>query len=149
MRAQRTQAGYLGRDWLDVVVCHESIPGCGPMVWMLLGGGEGEESGADALPLFGGGPWIATGDQIVRFYDLTGAHEPGSPFANNRWLDAGVTGRATSADGRAGLTWNVTEAAPDTRRIEFVVDDVSGAYRFGLSLDPDLGKSPGRRPEHL
>jgi hypothetical protein len=40
------------------------------------------------------------------------------------------------------LTWIVKDATADTREVEFDVDGVSGAYRFGLALDPDLGKSP-------
>lgn len=137
VRVHRVVGAYVGRDWLDVVVCHESIPGCGPMSLVMPG-----EDETKRLPLFGGGPWIAVGDEIVRFYDLTGAHERDTPFADASWLDATGGNRAVRADGRTSLTWDVAAAAPDVREIEFVVDGVAGSYTFGLALDPDVGSSP-------
>lgn len=129
--------GGLGRDWLDVEVCHESISGCGVQFAVLPN--EGTDFG---LPLFGGGPWIASDSRLVRFYDLTGLHEPASPFADIGWIDPRSRGRAMSGDGGAGLSWEVTAATADTRVVEFVVDEVAGRYTFGLALDPDVGKSP-------
>lgn len=137
LRVERFSGGYVGRDWLEIEVCHESIPGCG--VQFLVMPGQGEQ---DGLPLFGGGPWIAVGDEMVRFYDLTGAHERDTPFADASWLDATGLNRAISADGRTSLAWEVVAAAPDARVVEFVVDGVAGPYTFGLALDPDLGSSP-------
>lgn len=131
------EGAHIGRDWLDVEVCHESIPGCG--VQFLVMPGQGEQEG---LALFGGGPWIAAGDEMVRFYDLTGAHERNTPFADASWLDAAGRNRAVSAEGRTSLAWEVVAAAPDARVVEFVVDGVAAPYTFGLALDPDLGSSP-------
>lgn len=129
--------GGLGRDWLDVEVCHESIPGCGVQFAVLPSGGTDF-----GLPLFGGGPWIASDSRLIRFYDLTGLHEPASPFADIGWIEPRSRGRAISSDGGAGLSWEVTAATADTRVIEFVVGETAGRYTFGLALDPDIGKSP-------
>lgn len=140
LRGEGGSGGAVGRDWLDVVVCHESVPGCGPPVLVALdAGGEHLERG---FPLFGGGPWIVTDGDIVRFYDLTGGHDPGSPFADVDWVDAYGERHAASADGGSALTWNVAEATADTRRVRFSVDGVGDVYTFGLALDPDVGRSP-------
>lgn len=138
----------LGRGRIDVEVCHESIPGCGgpPPAEMVAGGGFLSVSpigGTDEWGLFGLGPWIASSDDVSRFYDLTGLHEPGSPFANIGWLDA-ETGTAVDSRGEFTVEWQrASSQDPDVRIVDFTVrTSGGGAYRFGMAVDPDLGDSP-------
>lgn len=93
--------------------------------------------------LFGIGPWVHSRGEVVRFYDLTGLHEPNSPFADLSWLDQ-VKGTATDEEGSFVVEWSHLESDdPNVRTVEFDVSPLAGAaYRFGMAVDPDLGDSP-------
>lgn len=148
LRAQRLSGVGLARARIDVVVCHESIPGCDdPPPAEFVAGADfasmASVAAQDDWGLFGAGPWISTADEVARFYDLTGLHEPDSPFANLSWLEK-TSGSATSSDGRLDVDWRLVETdAPDVKIVEFTVRSVGGGpYSFGMALDPDLGRSP-------
>jgi len=146
LRAEKVSPSPLGRGRIDVEVCHESIPGCDPPVMEFVASGPSLASVTDSpenRDLFGLGPWIHSGDDVTRFYDLTGLHEPGSPFADIGWLEE-AAGSAWDAGGRFTVEW--TQAHTDVegvRAVDFTVTP-SGAlpYRFGMAIDPDLGVSP-------
>lgn len=147
LRAQRLSGSSLARGRIDVVVCHESIPGCGPPPAELVAGGSFNSFSPSAATsewgLFGAGPWVSSAGEVVRFYDLTGLHEAGSPFASISWLEKD-SGSATSTGGRVEVTWRqVRTLSPNVRIVDFTVHPSSPEpYRFGMALDPDLGDSP-------
>jgi len=102
-----------------------------------------QRTGEEDWGVFGAGPWISAGSQsspeLVRFYDLTGLHEPGSPFADAGWM--GETGGVTTdAAGRWQVDWSQLDALdPNIKGFEFAVTPLSGAvYEFGMAIDPDL-----------
>lgn len=99
----------------------------------------------DDWGLYGAGPWLSTGTgepgAIVRYYDLTGLHEPQSPFASIAWLgeDGGTT---EDPEGRWAVSWSVDDAVAESVKIAtFRIDPTYGAasYRFAFAVDPDVG----------
>jgi hypothetical protein len=146
LRAEKTTASPLGRGRIDVVVCHSSLPGCEQEMVAMAGNGHPAElssAAQDKWGMFGAGPWLASEEVLVRFYDLTGLHEPGSPFADTGWLDA-RGGETTDHTGRWRVRWSqVLATDPGVRIVDLEVEPQgSGEYRFGFALDPDLGASP-------
>lgn len=144
LRAEKSSPSPLGRRFLDVEVCHESISGCGVQFAVLPGSGAGATATLERdWHLFGMGPWINTGEEVTRFYDLTGLHESGSPFADLSWLGE-PSGLAEDPAGRFTIEWERVETKdPDIRTVELAVTPRgSGSYRFGLAIDPDVGASP-------
>ena len=145
LRAEKTAPSPLGRGRIDVIVCHASIPDCA--VEMVAAVGQNSALQGLFVPgdwgVFGAGPWISSEDALVRFYDLTGLHEPGSSFASPGWLDL-FEGEARAADGDWTVRWErLAKDSPDLRVVEFDVEPPNDTeYRFGFAVDPDLGESP-------
>lgn len=97
---------------------------------------------ADNWGLFGAGPWLSGGvEDMARYYDLAGRHEPRSPFASIAWLsDDG--GAVADKAGTWSTTWSVDDTAGDGIKIvTFRVDPIDkvAGYRFGFAVDPDVG----------
>jgi PAS domain-containing protein len=146
LRSTRTVAGQLRRGRRAIQVCW----GCGGAAELVaLPGGSlplymRSAAVLDRWGIFGAGPWITGGaedaPELARFYDLTGLHEPGSPFADASWLD-GEGGRTMDAGGRWEVEWTRLRAPePGVLGFEFTVRPRTGAsYEFGLAVDPDLG----------
>lgn len=146
LRAEKTTASPLGRGRIDVVVCHSSLPGCEQEMVAMAGNGHPAvlpSSAQDAWGMLGAGPWLASKEALVRFYDLTGLHEPGSPFADTGWLEA-RGGETTDHTGRWRVRWRqVLATDPGVRIVDLEVEpQATGEYRFGFAVDPDLGASP-------
>jgi hypothetical protein len=147
LRSTKTVAGQLRRGRLGVEVCW-GCGGGGVEFASVPGGGllASVQAAAvlDRWGIFGAGPWIAGGTEstpeLARFYDLTGLHEPGSPFGDAGWLD-GDGGRTLDAGGRWEVEWRRLRASEeDVLGFEFTVrPQTGGSYAFGFALDPDLG----------
>lgn len=94
--------------------------------------------------LFGLGPWMSSDfwgqGSLLRLYDLSGLHEPDSPFAHTEWLS-----QASGTLSTPGWTvaWeDLEDPWPDARLIRFeTTGPLDEAHRFGLAIDPDLGVS--------
>lgn len=145
LRAEKVTASPLGRRFKDVEVCHESLPQCQIVFASISPFSTAPTANLvlDDPDLFGIGPWIESRGTVTRYYDLTGLHEPDSPFASIGWL-AEPSGSKRSADGAFTVDWTRRDGdTKDVQVIEFAVRPGSGAsYRFGMAVDPDLGASP-------
>jgi hypothetical protein len=137
LRNTKTVSGEIRRRRVDVEVCWQ----CGPEPELA---GPGQATLADGWGLFGAGPWIVGGEaerpELAGFYDLTGLHEEGTPFAAVSWLE-GEGGTVEDAGGRWTLEWRrLPTDDPDVLGFAFtVVPRIGGSYEFGLAVDPDLG----------
>ena len=142
LRNTKTVSGELRRRRLDIEVCWQCQA-------QLVLDGDLVPAGAggtreDGWGIFGAGPWVTAGSAadpaIVRFYDLTGLHDEGSPFASPEWF-AGTGGTVSDSRARWNLEWTrLDESDLDARGFEFTVTPVADEnYEFGFAIDPDLG----------
>ena len=143
LRNTKTVSGELRRRRLDVEVCYQCSPEeiiAGPGLGAILQDG----TSGDDWGIFGAGPWIVGGTEeipeLARFYDLTGLHDEGTPFAEGSWL-GGDGGVAEDSRGRWQVKWTKLRSTdPDVLGFEFTVTPRTGGdYEFGLAIDPDLG----------
>ncbi len=142
LRNTKTVSGELRRRRLDIEVCWQCQAQLVADGNLLPGVGDGTR--ADEWGIFGAGPWITGGTEndpeLARFYDLTGLHDEGTPFAEPTWLMEG-DGVAYDSRSRWNLAWTkLGEVDPDARGFEFTVTPLTGeSYEFGFAIDPDLG----------
>jgi hypothetical protein len=144
LRQQDSTPSLVRRGRLHITICHSDPTPCQPLAPPTFAVAPARDT---TTGIFGAGPWItwstSSGQQLVRFYDLAGAHDLSSPFSDGSWLtDSGTVGSFIPG---ANLSWrHMNLGLPGVRAVAF---DLSGfgptdQLAFGLAVDPDLGTDP-------
>ena len=135
LRQQDSTTNLVKRGRLHITVCNE--PGCGPELITSYPTSSSATTD-ERWSIFGGGPWISWGAvgarQAERFYDLLGAHDGATAFANETWVTA------AAGDIPQRLNWNeLALAVPGAKAFRLTINNALPSRVFGIALDPDLG----------
>jgi hypothetical protein len=134
LRADSSTSSTLRRAKVTVTVCAANClelraPASQPTMneWGLLGAGPVISTGTAAAP------------NVRQFYELTGAHDVNSPFAQVGWFEQSVGSAVTPL---ADMQWQREPiSSSDVRAFSFSVTPRNplASYVFGFAWDPDLG----------
>jgi hypothetical protein len=134
IRIDSSTATTLRRGRTTVTVSDEGLP-----LERILASGIGNE-----WHFLGGGPILSWGSvqspAVRQFYQLAGAHERNSPFADAQWMNA--SGRRYVQTQAGELYWEQKATALENVRVyTFGIDPgtFTAEYVFGFAWDPDIG----------
>jgi hypothetical protein len=150
LRQQDSTPSLVRRGRLHITICHSDPTPCQPLAPPTFAVAPARDT---TTGIFGAGPWItwstSSGQQLVRFYDLAGAHDLSSPFSDGSWLtDSGTVGSFIPG---ANLSWrHMNLGLPGVRAVAF---DLSGfgptdQLAFGLTGRRMVRTACGRRHSH-
>ncbi len=140
LRQPDSTASVLRRGRLHITVCNP--PSSCEQLAPPLRGPAPSAPAVEGWGLFGAGPWLSWGTaNAIRFYDLWGAHDVASRFADITWIED-ATGQVGAAGAGSTLSWRQRALkAADARAVDFTLatTESGSPFTFSLALDPDLG----------